>query len=245
MRIHGDGTVSRNFLTRSLSLGRTNTVVSGTVLSLNAFSTTNQIFTGTVSDQIVNLGDASAYPQVGLCFLIINDSTKNIIIKNFSDTTLFTLSPNYSLLVTLELQSTSDGEWRFSLFLDKTQTNIGSSASPGFTFGRSGAVPNNTWLMADSVPSNLAGRVNPLIGGSVKKVFIANANASVVTLEVYYHNGNSVGLTLLGSVTTGSVRTSIFDVDFAVPENVQLAIKAASSGGNNLVAGLQMQGSLT
>jgi opacity protein-like surface antigen len=123
---------------------------------------------------------------------------------------------------------------------------IGTSASPGFTWGRSGTVTSNVWLLNDSVPSNTSGRIIFLQNAQIKKIFIANEDPTAgIVLGIYYHDGNGTNLTLLGTVTTLAQKTNTFDVNFSVQFNKQLAIKTESISVNakNLVTGILLKGS--
>ena len=120
-----------------------------------------------------------------------------------------------------------------------------SSASPGFTWGRSGSVPASTWLQNETVPSNKSGRTVFLTNAVIKKIFIANEDALIIKIGVYSHDGNEAGLTLLGTVTTAASRTNSFNVSYGVAQNKQLALKIESDSPNsakNIVAGILMSG---
>jgi hypothetical protein len=124
---------------------------------------------------------------------------------------------------------------------------VAISASPGFTWGRSGSVTSNTWLNNDSVPSNLSGRTIFLSSASIKNVYIANQDAtSGIILGVYSHDGDENNLTLLGTVTTAATRSNSFSVDWSVATNKQIAIKteSTSAAGKNLVVGVLVKGSI-
>jgi hypothetical protein len=130
--------------------------------------------------------------------------------------------------------------------LDWLKNQVAISASPGFTWGRSGTVNQNTWLLNDSVPSNLSGRVCFLNSASIIKVFVANQAATAgIVVEVYTHDGNSVNLTLIGSVTTLATRSNTFTVAYPVSLDKQIAIKIAngSPSGANMVVGCLIKGS--
>ena len=119
------------------------------------------------------------------------------------------------------------------------------SASPGFTWGRSGSSPANTYLLNDSVASNICGRVVFLLNASIIKIFVSNQSATAgIILEVYSHDGNGIGLTVLGQVTTTAARTHTFTTAFSVAQNKQIAIKvkAGSVAGTNLVVGMILKG---
>ena len=107
---------------------------------------------------------------------------------------------------------------------------IGASASPGFSFGRSGQLSQNTWLRRPgNVPSNRAGVTVAISSPTIVKVSCSNRNIETYTLEVYEHEGNSVNLTLLGSVNVVSARGGIFDVSFSVTQGRQLAVRLGST----------------
>lgn len=123
---------------------------------------------------------------------------------------------------------------------------VATSASPGFTWGRSGNVNQNTWLLNDSVPSNLSGRTVFLNNAVVEKIFIANQDATAgIIIEIYSHDGDSVNLALIGTVTTLATRSNTFTVNLPIALNKQLAMKVASGSatGKNLVTGCLIRGS--
>jgi len=131
--------------------------------------------------------------------------------------------------------------------IEEVQYNVSVSASPGFTWGRSGNVNSNTWMLNDSVPSNVSGRTIFLNDAIIEKVFVANQDAtSGIIIEIYSHDGDEINLTLLGSVTTVATRSNTFVVSFAIALNKQLSMKLSntSSNGKNLVAGVLIKGSL-
>lgn len=113
-------------------------------------------------------------------------------------------------------------------------SEIGASASPGFSFGRSGALSQNTWLRRPgNVPSNRAGVTiginNPVIVG----VACANRSVETYTVELYEHEGNEQNLTLLGTVTVVSATSDTFTVNFPATRGRQLAVRlGATSTGN-------------
>jgi len=120
---------------------------------------------------------------------------------------------------------------------------IGASASPGFSFGRSGNLgPSIVWLSCESVPSNKAGRYVYIQNAVVVRVFVSNEDISTFTMEVLYHEGNEVNLTSLGTVTITGSRGGEFPVSWTVPTNTQLAVRLISGSAKNIVAGLELKG---
>lgn len=121
------------------------------------------------------------------------------------------------------------------------------SASPGFTWGRSGSVVANAYLLNDSVPSNTSGRVIFLSSAVIQKIFVANQNATAgIVFNIYTHDGNGINLTLLGSVTTTAARTHTFTVSYSVALNKQVAVRVASGSvtATNPVVGCLIRGSI-
>lgn len=112
---------------------------------------------------------------------------------------------------------------------------IGASASPGFSFGRSGTLSNNTWLRRPgNVPSNRAGITVSISNPKIVKVSCSNRNIETYDIRIYEHDGNQVNLTLLGTVSVNSARGGIFDVDIAVTEGKQLAVRLGPTFTGNV-----------
>jgi hypothetical protein len=131
--------------------------------------------------------------------------------------------------------------------IDELANRVAVSASPGFTWGRSGTVTANTWLSNDSVPSNTSGRTIFLNNATIEKIYVANEDPTILTLEFYHHDGSETNLTLIGQVTTTATRTNTFTVSYSVPTGKQLAvkIKAGSNAAKNIVVGALLRGSST
>lgn len=131
--------------------------------------------------------------------------------------------------------------------IEEVKASVAASASPGFTWGRSGTVTKNTWLLNDSVPSNTSGRIIALNGAVIKEIFCANEDPTAgIVLGIYQHEGGLVNAILLGAVTTLAQRSNTFSVSFSVTFGKQLAVKLESSSVNakNIVVGVQIAGSV-
>lgn len=125
--------------------------------------------------------------------------------------------------------------------------SVSTSASPGFTWGRSGNSPAGTWLLNESVPSNISGRTVFLSSALIKKVFISHQDAVIVKYDLYHHLGDGLSMTYIGSASTTASRTYSEDLNLSVPLNVQLAFKVASDSPNaakNPVVGILLAGTL-
>lgn len=127
--------------------------------------------------------------------------------------------------------------------LRELANTVGVSASPGFNFGKSANANNGTWLqVTGSVPSNKAGITVALVGPEVTQIYVANENISTFDISVYEHEGDSVNLTLLGTVSIVASRSASFPVSYTVTSGRQLAVKVSSGSAKNLNVGLQLKG---
>jgi len=126
--------------------------------------------------------------------------------------------------------------------IDEVSNDVNTSASPGFSFGRASNVNAGTWLQNETVPSNKSGRYVYINNAVVERVFVSSENVDTFDIQVYYHDGDEVNLTLLGTVSVISARGGEFTVSWAVPSDKQLAIKLSSGAARNVVAGLELSG---
>ena len=109
---------------------------------------------------------------------------------------------------------------------------IGASASPGFSFGRTSA-NTNTWLnRVGNIPSNRTGVTIGIQNPIVTQIFISNENIETFTIGVYEHDGDSINLNQIGTASISAARGGIFSVSFSTSQGKQLAIKVESAVGN-------------
>lgn len=127
-------------------------------------------------------------------------------------------------------------------FLEYLVNNVAISASPGFTWGRSGNAPTSTYLLNDSVPSNVVGRIVPISTGVIAQVFVASENADTWVLAIEKRSG--VTFTEIGSVTMTAQRTITQAVSISVSLGDELALKVKSGSCKNPVVGLIIKGSI-
>ena len=108
---------------------------------------------------------------------------------------------------------------------------IGASASPGFSFGRSGNVSSGTWLRRPgNVPSNRAGVTVPIANPTIVEISTSNRNIDTYTIEIVQHEGNLVNLVSLGTVTVISARGGTFTVNFSTTKGQQIAVRLIGGG---------------
>jgi hypothetical protein len=121
---------------------------------------------------------------------------------------------------------------------------IGASASPGFSWGRSGGLLSSTWLQVDGgVPSNSAGRYVPIASPVVALFFCSSDTVSTFTLTVYEHDGNAINLNAIGTLTITAARGgNTGAISWPTSQGKQLAVRLTAGSANNLVAGAILKG---
>lgn len=95
------------------------------------------------------------------------------------------------------------------------------SASPGFTWGDSGVI-KNSYLLNDTVPSNLAGRLSP-VNGSLTTIFVTCENPTNAVVEIRRRVG--AVFTTIVSQPMGGVRKLTVSLPFppTVAKNDELS----------------------
>lgn len=131
--------------------------------------------------------------------------------------------------------------------IEEVSYQVATDVSDKSHYSRSGSVPPNTWLLKDTVPSNISSGATHMTPGTIRSIQVSNQNATAgITLDIYSHDGDGIGLTLLGSVTTAAARTNVFPVNYPVAANKQIGIRTAatSAAAKEIVVGLTMKGNL-
>lgn len=234
-KIKGDLKVSRNSFTRSQSISKTETVVSASTLTLNAFSSGIQLFSGTTTGQIVNLGDATAYPELSHTFIFINDSNTTISIQNNSNTEINQLLPNDRVLIILTDQNTADGVWKFSFY------TLQSFAAPPFSMGRKGNTSSNTWLEDQGISTNVVGIPIFLDNGKIARVAVDNEDSTTYSVGIYEHD--KVTYDLLYTITvSGSTDQVDDDLDVTLTKGKQLAGRLLTGSAKNIKLIISLRG---
>ena len=132
--------------------------------------------------------------------------------------------------------------------IEEINNKVIASASPGFTFGRSGAVTKGSFLLTDTVPSNNTGRFVYIYNAVINKVFVGASPATTYTIEIMYHSGGGTSLTSLGTVTVTAAFGNDFTVNWSVPHGVYLCARVSTSSANQpkeVVCGLQLNGTIS
>lgn len=120
---------------------------------------------------------------------------------------------------------------------------IGTTASPPFSFGRSGNNSSGTWMQrVGGAPSNRSG-VN--VGFSDPKLVKVNCNtedANTYELGIYQHQGDEINLTLITTVSIISSRNGSFLLDVPLTEDWQLGVRIESGSAKNIGVDITLGG---
>lgn len=128
--------------------------------------------------------------------------------------------------------------------IEEICNKLNTSASPGFTYGRSGNLPADTWLLNETVPSNISGRWIFTNNTSVTEIYVGTENVDTFDIALYYHDGDEVGLTFVGSVSIVAATGGKFSVNFPVVTDKQLGVRIINGSAKNAVVGLQLEGTI-
>lgn len=116
------------------------------------------------------------------------------------------------------------------------------AASPGFTWGKSGNVTAGAYLLNDTVPSNLSGRIVPVYDGIIEEVFVACEDTTTVVFAVEKRTdpGPTYTELLTISLTSERVKLQSFTVSASRPD--ELCVKVKSGSAKNPVLGVIIKG---
>lgn len=120
---------------------------------------------------------------------------------------------------------------------------VSNTASPPFSFGRSGNNPTNTWLLrVGAVPSNRTGYNVGFQNAIIKKIVSQTQDLDTYNVGVYTHDGDEVNLTLIHTVNIVSSRSESFDTSISVPTGKQLATRITSGSASNVGVDITITG---
>lgn len=122
-----------------------------------------------------------------------------------------------------------------------------ASASPGFSFGREGSSGAGTWLRrTGNIESNRTGVTIPISSPVITTIATGTENVATYSVGIYEHEGNSVNLTLLTTISVTSSRTSFTTgLSISATQGRQLAVRCESNSGgnpNNLAVDIVLSG---
>ena len=189
----------------------TTTVASGTLL-LTAASESTQVFTGTVSGQILRLPDCTTLTQIGQRYTLHNDSSQNVTVNDNASGLLFLLGAAQRAFLICTSIGSAAGTWSWFL-VDRNATAInqlfvtypGTGLSVNYTGGiaRINGTPTTIAAGTIALTASTSGFVYVDIDGIVKQT------ASLPN-----------GAMAMASFTTGvSTVTALADVREIVDDN--------------------------
>jgi hypothetical protein len=130
-------------------------------------------------------------------------------------------------------------------FLEYLLTLVGLSASPGFTWGRSGNIVAGAWLLNDTVPSDRTGRTVFIYNGEAVQLFTSNEDISTYQLGLYEFDKNTSTYTQIAVIDVTNEYSNEVDLtDVYVTKGLELGIKVESGSGKNITCGVLMKGTL-
>lgn len=118
---------------------------------------------------------------------------------------------------------------------------IGASASPGFSWGRSGNSNVGTYLQVDSVPSNLAGRIVPLSSGIISDIFMTCEKITTCSVEIQVRVGATFTTIHTETLTASRKKTSSL-TGVTVSLGDELCCRISSGSAKNIVVGVIIKG---
>lgn len=121
-------------------------------------------------------------------------------------------------------------------------TEIGASASPGFSWGRAGGLFASSWLQNEGINSNRTGRLVPFSNAKITRVFVSNEDISTYQITIYTHDGDSVNLTAVSTINVTNSRGGTATLDIPVDQNKQLAVRLTQGNANNILVGVILTG---
>lgn len=110
------------------------------------------------------------------------------------------------------------------------EENKGSS-SPTLLFTRRGVVDVNDWLLLGEVSSNRTGSRNLLDDAEIVRVTIDNDRTTTFSITFYEHDGFLANLNTLGTLTVTSAIGDVFDLNFPISDDRQIAARMTSFTG--------------
>jgi hypothetical protein len=115
----------------------------------------------------------------------------------------------------------------------------GTSASPGFQYGRAGDVTAGTYLQViANVPSSTAGLIVPFTG-IITRVFVTNENDNTFTVKVQKRTDPGPVYTDLGTpFSLTAARKGEFNPSISVTDGDELVVLMSSGTCRNVQVGL-------
>lgn len=119
-----------------------------------------------------------------------------------------------------------------------TTPTPGTSASPGFMYGRAGDFSTGTYFQViATVPSNVAGNIVPF-DGVITRAFITNEAVNTFSIQIQRRSGASF-IDLGSALALVAARKIEFaSLSISVSDGDELVVRVASGSGRNGQVGL-------
>jgi hypothetical protein len=120
----------------------------------------------------------------------------------------------------------------------------GNGISPGYIFGRAAFNSAGDWLRSPGgVASNKSAVPVNVVDPVIVRVSSGTEDLNTYTIEVYEHDGDSINLTLLTSLSVTASRTGDSgDISVAATQGKQLAVKISSGTARNITTQVVIKG---
>jgi hypothetical protein len=114
----------------------------------------------------------------------------------------------------------------------------GTSASPGFQYGRAGDVTAGTYLQViANVPSSVSGNIVPFTG-VITRAFITAENAATCTFKIQSRSDPGPVYTDLASISLAGTRKDDFPLSVSVNDGDEIVVLLFSGSCRNVQIGL-------
>jgi len=132
----------------------------------------------------------------------------------------------------------------YAIIEELVRQRSGISASPGFTWGRSGNVPDGGYLLHQSVPSNISGIPVPLTSGVITTIFFEQEIATTFDLVIF--RKPSMAVVFQRTFTASSFEVYVIPTASRpfISSSDRLGMKIVNGSVKNIVAGLLAVGSV-
>lgn len=122
----------------------------------------------------------------------------------------------------------------------------GVSASPGFTWGRSGNLPDQTFLLNDTVPCNTSGRQVPVQSGQITTVFVVAEDPGTYDVRIFKHPSPFTTMATVSMIPAYG-RAKTFSLPSPLPSVTsadELGAQIINGSAKNAVVGCIIRGTI-
>ena len=128
---------------------------------------------------------------------------------------------------------------------DKNTNLPGASsigASPGYTWGKSGNLTSNTYLLNDTVPSNLTPRGVSLTSVVLSKIYVKGEIGLTYTTTLAVERWTGAAFVEIATISLAAQRTKSQSYTVSLPDEPEIAVKIKSGSIKNPVVEIIFKG---